>query len=76
MPAPKRFGTRVCRTPAEARVEVVRLRRLVMELAARKGLVIAAAGTHPFSKWWDQEITPLERYAGVREVTTRVRGPQ
>jgi carboxylate-amine ligase len=60
-------GTRVCHTPAEARQEIIRLRRLVMDLAARKGLVIAAAGTHPFSKWWDQEITPLERYVGVRE---------
>ena len=60
-------GTRVCRTPAEARAELIRLRRLVMGLAARKGLVIAAAGSHPFSNWMDQEITPLERYIGVRE---------
>jgi len=29
--------------------------------------VIAAAGTHPFSSWTEQEITPLERYMGVRE---------
>lgn len=60
-------GTQVCHTPKEARAEVVRLRRLVMDLAGRKGLVIAAAGTHPFSRWWDQQITPLERYAGVKE---------
>ncbi len=60
-------GTRVCRTPAEARAELIRLRGLVMGLAARKGLVIAAAGSHPFSSWMDQEITPLERYIGVRE---------
>jgi carboxylate-amine ligase len=60
-------GTRVCRTPAEARAELVRLRRMVMELAARNGLVIAAAGTHPFSSWAVQPITPLERYLGVRE---------
>lgn len=60
-------GTQVCRTPADARKEIVRLRRLVMDLAARKGLVIAAAGTHPFSAWQTQEITPLERYMGVRE---------
>lgn len=60
-------GTQVCRTPAEARDELIRLRRLVMDLAAKEGLVIAAAGTHPFSKWWDQEITPLERYVGVKE---------
>ena len=60
-------GTKVCRTPAEVRAELVRLRRLVMELAAKKGLKVAAAGSHPFSSWMDQEITPLERYMGVRE---------
>ncbi|MDZ4673203.1 MAG: carboxylate-amine ligase [Gemmatimonadota bacterium] len=60
-------GTRVCQTPAEAKTELIRLRRLVMGLAAKKGLVIAAAGSHPFSSWMDQEITPLERYIGVRE---------
>jgi len=60
-------GTKVCQTPAEAKAELVRLRKLVMGLAAKKGLVIAAAGSHPFSSWMDQEITPLERYIGVRE---------
>ena len=60
-------GTKVCRTPREARAELVRLRRLVMDLAARKGLRVVAAGSHPFSRWMDQEITPLERYVGVRE---------
>ena len=61
------IGTKVCRTPAEARAELVRLRGHVMRLAARNGLVIAAAGTHPFSSWLTQEITPLERYMGVRQ---------
>jgi carboxylate-amine ligase len=61
------IGTRVCRTPAEARAELVRLRGHVMRLAGRNGLVIAAAGTHPFSSWLTQEITPLERYMGVRQ---------
>jgi carboxylate-amine ligase len=61
------IGTSICHTPAEVRTELVRLRRMVMELAARRGLVIAAAGTHPFSSWLDQEITPLERYIGVKE---------
>jgi len=59
-------GTRVCTTPAEAKAELIRLRRGVMELAARKGLKIVAAGTHPFSNWQDQPITPFERYAGVK----------
>jgi carboxylate-amine ligase len=60
-------GTKVCRTPSEARDEIVRLRRGVMELAARNGLKIAAAGTHPFSSWSTQDITPFDRYLGVRE---------
>jgi carboxylate-amine ligase len=60
------IGTSVCNTPAEARAELVRLRRGVMELASAKGLKIAAAGTHPFSNWQTQEITPFERYAGVK----------
>ena len=61
------IGTKVCSTPAEVRAELVRLRRHVMDLAGKKGLVIAAAGTHPFSSWITQEITPLERYMGVRQ---------
>src|SRR5512145_2988568 len=61
------IGTKICRTPAEARGELVRLRRMVMDLAARKDLKIAAAGTHPFSSWITQEITPLERYLGVKK---------
>ena len=36
-------GTTVCQNPAEARGELIRLRRMVMGLAARKGLRIAAA---------------------------------
>lgn len=61
------IGTKVCRSPAEARGELVRLRRIVMDLAARKDLRIVAAGTHPFSSWIAQEITPLERYIGVKQ---------
>jgi carboxylate-amine ligase len=60
------IGTKVCRSPAEVRAELVRLRGMVMQLASKNGLVIAAAGTHPFSSWITQEITPLERYMGVR----------
>jgi glutamate---cysteine ligase / carboxylate-amine ligase len=61
------IGTKVCYTAAEARAELVRLRQGVMELAGRNGLKIAAAGTHPISSWVDQEITPFERYAGVKQ---------
>ncbi|HEX5503622.1 MAG TPA: carboxylate-amine ligase [Thermomicrobiales bacterium] len=60
-------GTGVSQTPAEARAEVARLRRIVRDAVGRSGLTIAAAGTHPFSSWHTQEITPLDRYAGVKE---------
>jgi len=60
-------GSTVCQTPEEIRSELVRLRRAVMDLAAKDGLEILAAGTHPFSSWMDQEITPLERYQGVEQ---------
>ena len=60
-------GSSVCQTPAELRTELVRLRRAIMELAGKNGLKIAAAGTHPFSSWMEQDITPMERYAGVKQ---------
>lgn len=60
-------GTEICKTPSEARAELVRLRRHIIDLAGRNGLVIAAAGTHPFSSWLKQEITPFERYLGVKQ---------
>ena len=41
-------GTEICRTPAEARAELVKLRRSIIDLAGQHGLKIAAAGTHPF----------------------------
>ena len=59
-------GSSVCQTPAELRTELNRLRRAIMELASKNGLKIAAAGTHPFSSWKEQDITPMDRYAGVK----------
>ena len=60
-------GTNVCQTPAEVRAELVRLRGALLDLAGKKGLKIAAAGTHPFSSWLTQDITPFERYIGVQQ---------
>jgi carboxylate-amine ligase len=55
-------GTGICGNVQEARADVIRLRRTLSELAAKKGLRIAAASTHPFSNWETQQITPNERY--------------
>lgn len=55
-------GSRICQNIAEARQEVVQLRRDVLELADENGLMIAAASTHPFARWEDQIITEGTRY--------------
>ena len=60
-------GSSICHTPTEIREEIVRLRTAVIDLAAKEDLKILAAGTHPFSSWMEQEITPLERYMDVAE---------
>jgi len=46
-----------------AGAELRELRSLVAELGAERGLLIGAAGTHPFGRWEDQEIVERERYA-------------
>ncbi|MDZ8259208.1 carboxylate-amine ligase [Nostoc sp. ChiQUE01b] len=56
------IGTPICRTLADVRSELVRLRYEVIAAAAKDGKQIAAAGTHPFSHWDEQQITPKERY--------------
>src|SRR3954451_10340881 len=56
------IGTPVCNSLADVRAELVRLRRAVVEAARREGCRIAAAGTHPFSHWGDQALTPKPRY--------------
>jgi carboxylate-amine ligase len=60
------IGTKVCQSIAELRTELTTLRGLVIKAARQHGLTIAAAGTHPFSNWMNQEMTPKERYLGVK----------
>ena len=55
-------NTPVCETALEARDELVRLRRVVLELAGREGLAVAAAGSHPFSIPEEQRIVEEPRY--------------
>ena len=56
------LGTDICRSTADARNQVIRLRSDLAGHAAKSGLKIASAGTHPFSHWHDQDITDDERY--------------
>lgn len=60
-------GSNICGDIHEARAEFVRLRTTVCKLAEENNLRVAAAGTHPFSKWSDQKITAGERYTKHEE---------
>ena len=60
-------GTRICGNVTELEHEVCRIRRELSQSAESVGLHIAAAGTHPFSKWKDQLVSPGERYQNVVE---------
>lgn len=55
-------GTGICKTVADAEKEVVALRLFLKDLAHAQGLKIAAAGTHPFADWREQQIFPNARY--------------
>ena len=55
-------GTRICQNIQEARRELFRMRRSIWEMAEREGLWVAAAGTHPFSLWEHQAVSPFGRY--------------
>jgi len=59
------LGTPICPDIRDARQQVVKLRSELAVVAAMEGLTIASAGTHPFSHWMDQLISPDERYATI-----------
>jgi carboxylate-amine ligase len=65
-------GSHVCRNVKEIRQEVIRLRREVTSLAKDNGLKIAAASTHPFAKWEEQNITEGVRYRELLDDMQRV----
>lgn len=55
-------GTGICNDVFEAFKDLSKLRITVSEIAESLGLRMAAAGTHPFSHWSKQLITPNPRY--------------
>lgn len=61
------LGTPVCHNVAELKTALMAQRAAIFELAAERGLQIAAASTHPFSHWLGQEISPYERYTKTVE---------
>ncbi|WP_047545625.1 carboxylate-amine ligase [Psychroserpens sp. Hel_I_66] len=55
-------GTNICEDITDAREQITHLRKSISGIANDLGFKIGAAGTHPFSKWETQLITPNPRY--------------
>lgn len=55
-------GTHICRDIHEAREDLRRLRKEMIDIADSAGLWLAASGTHPFSHWKDQVVSDSDRY--------------
>ena len=60
-------GSKICDSVADLRIEMHRTRGELIAAAERADLQIVAAGTHPFSSWIDQVISPGERYNNIVE---------
>jgi glutamate---cysteine ligase / carboxylate-amine ligase len=60
-------GTKPCPDVVTAGKELHELRRAVTTVAEDHGLLIAAAATHPFALWEDQEIVQRPRYLQIVE---------
>jgi carboxylate-amine ligase len=54
--------TGICDTVADARDDLTGTLTEVRDAARQRGLECISAGTHPFSTWRDQRISPDERY--------------
>jgi glutamate---cysteine ligase / carboxylate-amine ligase len=59
--------TGICGTVAEAKADLASTLAEVGEAAGRRGLGLMCAGTHPFTDWQTQQISPKERYQRLVE---------
>ncbi len=50
-----------------ARQEMGALRANLVRLVAEEGLALISAGTHPAAQWWEDPISPFERYRKMEE---------
>jgi glutamate---cysteine ligase / carboxylate-amine ligase len=60
-------GTSICQNVEEARDQLAEMRGTLAGLLEPEGLRIACAGTHPFSRWHEQQITDHDRYKMLEE---------
>lgn len=66
------IATPVCQSLQEVRLQLQNLRHEIITAAARTQLCIASAGTHPFSHWNDQPLTPKPQYLTLEQVYGRL----
>jgi carboxylate-amine ligase len=57
--------TDVCDNVAQVERDLTEKIRVVEHAAQKQGMRLYWGGTHPFSRWQDQEVTPNERYHGL-----------
>ena len=68
-------ATGICEDIHAVRRDVIKNRATAARIAERVGVKIAAASTHPFSLWEDQNISDKERYTqSVEEMQDAARG--
>lgn len=58
-------GTNICEDISDARTQITHLRKSISTIANDLGYKIGAAGTHPFSEWEKQLLTPNPRYEQI-----------
>ena len=61
------LATRTHQSLGEAAEELKSMRALLSLIARHHGLALLACGTHPFSDWRNQVITPKARYSAVAD---------
>ncbi|MFV1980309.1 MAG: glutamate--cysteine ligase [Rhodothermia bacterium] len=64
--------TGVCETVAKTRADLTRSFETLYEIGDELGHTYAAAGTHPFAKWREQDIYPNDRY---QDLVRRIQWP-
>jgi carboxylate-amine ligase len=56
------INTKVCQDVSEVETDLRQKLDVVRQITERHGMRLFWSGTHPFSPWQDQDVTPSERY--------------